>query len=160
MFSPSSSEPFSMTGKVVLVTGASSGLGAHFAQVVAAMGASVALGARRTERLEEVVQRIRDLGGRAMAVELDVTSADAVRSALDVVESEFGAITVLVNNAGVADSRYCLKVDEESWDFVMDTNLKGAWRVARAVAERCVENQLAASIVNVASVLGDCPARC
>ena len=82
------------------------------------------------------------------------TSADSVASALSSVEAELGVIDVLVNNAGVADSRYCLKVDEESWDYVMETNLKGAWRMARAVAARCVEQQVPGSIVNVASILG------
>ena len=154
MFSPSSSAPFSMAGKVVLVTGASSGLGAHFARVVAAMGASVALGARRTEKLEQIVQQIRDLGGRAMAVELDVTRADSVENALDAVEGEFGVITVLVNNAGVADSRYCLKVDEESWDFIVDTNLKAVWRIATEAAKRMVKAELPGSIINISSILG------
>ncbi|MBJ21757.1 MAG: 2-deoxy-D-gluconate 3-dehydrogenase [Deltaproteobacteria bacterium] len=154
MSSVGSRELFSMTGKVALVTGASSGLGAHFANVLAAAGASVALGARRTERLERVVQQITNLGGQAIAVALDVTSADSVGDALKTVEAELGGIAVLVNNAGVADSRHCLDVDEQSWDFVMDTNLKGAWRVARAVAERCIQKQIKGSIVNVASILG------
>jgi len=92
--------------------------------------------------------------GSAVAVPLDVTSADSVSSALDTVEAELGTVTVLVNNAGVADSRYCLNVDEASWDYVMETNLKGAWRVARAVAGRCVEAECPASIVNVASIVG------
>jgi NAD(P)-dependent dehydrogenase (short-subunit alcohol dehydrogenase family) len=144
----------SVTGKVALVTGASSGLGAHFARVLAAAGAAVAVGARRTDKLASLVADLEADGAAALAVALDVTSADSVASALAAVEAELGVIDVLVNNAGVADSRYCLKVDEESWDYVMETNLKGAWRMARAVAARCVEQQVPGSIVNVASILG------
>jgi NAD(P)-dependent dehydrogenase (short-subunit alcohol dehydrogenase family) len=147
-------EVLSMKGKVALVTGASSGLGAHFARVLAAAGATVAVGARRVDKLEALVRELEESGAKAIAVPLDVTSADSVSAALDSIEAELGTVTVLINNAGVADSRHCLKVDEESWDFVMDTNLKGAWRMARAVAQHCIENDLPGSIVNVASILG------
>lgn len=144
---------FSMQGKVALVTGASSGLGARFARVLAAAGARVAVGARRVERLESLVAELREAGADAVAVPLDVTSAESVDEALERVEQALGTVTVLVNNAGVADSRLCLKVDEDSWDYVMDTNLKGAWRMARAVADRCAERACSASIVNIASIL-------
>ncbi len=147
-------ERFALTGQVALVTGASSGLGAHFARVLAAAGARVAVGARRADRLESLVAELRDRGATAVAVSLDVTSPDNVEAALDAVEAELGTVTVLVNNAGVADSRYCLNVDEDSWDFVMDTNLKGAWLVARGVAKRCVDAGVAGSIINIASILG------
>lgn len=151
---PDSSDRFSMQGKVALVTGASSGLGAHFARVLAGAGARVALGARRADRLESLVAELTASGATAVAVALDVTDADSVTVALDEVESRLGTVTVLVNNAGVADSRYCLNVDEASWDYVMETNLKGAWRVARAVAQRCVAAECPASIVNIASIVG------
>jgi len=145
---------FAMDGKVVLVTGASSGLGNHFARVLAAAGATVVVAARRVERLDALVGELAESGASALAVPLDVTSADGVAAALDTIEQALGPVTVLVNNAGVADSRYCLKVDEQSWDFVMDTNLKGAWRVAREVAGRCVAAGVPGSIVNIASILG------
>ncbi len=145
---------FSLQGRTVLVTGASSGLGAHFAQVLARAGASVAIGARRADKLDATLQKIKAEGGTAMAVSMDVNSADSVAQALDAIEKELGTITVLINNAGVANAQYCLKVDEESWDFVMDTNVKGVWRVARMVAARCAAQNLAGSIVNVASILG------
>ncbi|MBT4520760.1 MAG: SDR family oxidoreductase [Halieaceae bacterium] len=143
----------SMHGKVALVTGASSGFGAHFARLLADAGASVALGARRMERLESLVREIENSGGKAMAVDLDVTRSDSVENALDRIEDKLGPITVLINNAGVADSRHCLNVDEPSWDFVLDTNLKGAWRMAHAVASRCVQRGLSGSVVNIASIL-------
>lgn len=145
---------FSLDGKVALVTGASSGLGAHFARALAAAGATVVAAARRRDRLETLVADIGDDGGMAIAVALDVTDADSVMAALDGIEASAGPIDVLVNNAGVADSRYCLKVDEESWDFIMNTNLKGAWRMAREVAARAVARGAPCNIVNIASIMG------
>ena len=154
MASTTNLDLLSMKGKVVLVTGASSGLGAHFARVLAAAGASVAAGARRVEKLEQLVTEIRAEPGEAIAVELDVTSADSVEAALKTTEDKFGPVTILINNAGVADSRRVLTVDEESWDFIMNTNLKAAWRLSRSVAARCVADQLPCSIVNISSILG------
>ena len=154
MHSTDISEALSMRGKVVLVTGASSGLGAHFARVLAAAGASVAVGARRVDKLESLVSDIGTRNGNAIAVELDVTLESSVESALDQIEEAFGPVTVLINNAGVADSRHCLNIDEESWDFVMNTNLKGTWRMASTVAQRCIKHKLPGSIVNIASILG------
>ena len=129
---------FSMNGKVALVTGASSGLGAHFSRVLAAAGAQVIVGARRRERLEALVAEIVADGGDAIAVSLDVTSEASVHAALDEAESRGCPVDVLVNNAGVADSRHTLKVDESSWDFIMDTNLKAAWRIARELAAQAL----------------------
>jgi len=121
---------FSLEGKVALVTGASSGLGKHFAKVLAAAGADIAVVARRTEKLDELVKELSDNGTKAFATAMDVTSAASVEEAISTIENELGTVTTLINNAGVADSRHCLKVDEESWDFVMNTNLKGGkrWR--------------------------------
>ena len=147
-------DAFSMEGKVVLVTGASSGLGAHFAQVMASAGANVILGARRAEKLAEQVQQITEAGGTAMAVSMDVTDADSVTAALDQAEAAYGPVTVLINNAGVADSKRFVNVDEDSWDFVMDTNLKSVWRLGSEVARRLLDKELAGSIVNIASILG------
>lgn len=144
----------SMEGKVALVTGASSGLGAHFARVLAAAGATVIAAARREERLNALVDEIRSNGGKADAIALDVTNTASVATALDTIESNQGGIDVLVNNAGVAASQYSLKVTEEEWDYVMDTNLKGAWRMARATAERASAAAQALSIINIASILG------
>lgn len=144
----------SLGGKTALVTGASSGLGNHFARLLAAAGARVAVGARREQRLESLVNDIESAGGTALSVPLDVTDDHSVRAALEDIENVFGPVTVLVNNAGVAASQRFLKIDEESWDRIMQTNLKGAWRVAQAVATRLADNQLQGSIINVASILG------
>ncbi|MCC5859690.1 MAG: SDR family oxidoreductase [Ectothiorhodospiraceae bacterium] len=145
---------FDMNGRVALVTGASSGLGAHFARVLADAGARVVAAARRTERLRELVDGIRQAGGEAVAVTMDVTDGDSVKAGFDAAEQAFGTVDVVINNAGVADARLFLTTDEESWDFVVDTNLKAAWRVAHEGAARMVEAKLPGSIVNVASMLG------
>ena len=145
---------FDLTGKIALVTGASSGLGAHFAAVLAEAGAKVVVAARRKEKLDALVAEIENDAGIALAIDMDVTSASSVAAALDQIETHFGALDILVNNAGTAGSRHCLKEDEANWDAIMDTNLKGAWRVAHAVANRCVEAGRPCSIINIASILG------
>lgn len=149
-----SNPTFSLAGKTALVTGASSGLGAHFASVLADAGATVIATARRKERLDAMVAEITANGGNAEAVALDVTNPDNVVAVLNGIESRHGAIDVLVNNAGVAGSQHSLKVGEDEWDRIMDTNLKAAWRMARAVAERAVIGGRTASIINIASILG------
>ena len=145
---------FSLEGKVALVTGASSGLGAHFAHVLADAGATVVAAARRVEKLEELVDAIKANGGSASAIALDVTRPESISPALSDIESRYSRIDVLVNNAGVAASRHSLKVSEQDWDHIMETNLKGAWRMAQACASRAVESGRALSIINIASILG------
>lgn len=144
----------SVEGKVALVTGASSGLGAHFSKVLAAAGAKLIVGARRVEKLQELVADIEASGGEAIAVALDVTNTDSVSRAFDEGEAAFGSISILVNNAGVGDSRRFVNVDEASWDFVVDTNLKGAWTVANQLVRRVLASEQQCSIINIASVLG------
>ncbi len=139
---------------VALVTGASSGLGAHFAKTLSRAGAKVIVAARRAEKLNQLVDDINAGGGNAVAVSMDVTDAASVEQAIASGEAAFGSISVLVNNAGVADSRRFINVDEESWDFVMAANLKGAWRVASAISRQMVERDTQGSIVNIASILG------
>ncbi|SEP03617.1 SDR family NAD(P)-dependent oxidoreductase [Aquisalimonas asiatica] len=145
---------FDLSGRVALVTGASSGLGAHFARVLAANGARVVVAARRQERLRELVEAIQAAGGDATAIAMDVTDADSVDAGFDAAEQAYGTVDLLVNNAGVAQPRSFLKTTEADWDFVMDTNLKAAWRVARAGAERMKRAGRPGSIVNIASLLG------
>lgn len=140
--------------KVALVTGASSGLGAHFARVLAAAGAKVIVAARRRERLAGLVDAIKKEGGEAVAVTMDVTDSESVQRAIEEGEAALGPVTILVNNAGVADSKRAINVDETSWDFVMEANLKGVWRVANAIARQLVARQQAGAIVNIASILG------
>lgn len=148
------SDLLSVQDKVALVTGASSGLGEHFSRVLATAGAKVIVGARRVEKLERLVKEINSKGGEAIAVSLDITDSESVVSALDQAEEKFGPVNILINNAGVGDSKRFVNVDEESWDFVMDTNLKGAWTVANQVSKRLLTKGLNGSIVNIASILG------
>lgn len=145
---------FDLTGQAAIVTGASSGLGRHFAITLARAGAKVALCARRAERIAEVAREIQAFDGRAMPVVMDVTDAASVRDGVAAAETELGAIGILINNSGVADAGATFLEQEESdWDRVMDTNLKGAWLVAREVARHMVRLGHGGRIVNVGSVL-------
>jgi NAD(P)-dependent dehydrogenase (short-subunit alcohol dehydrogenase family) len=145
---------FELTGKHVLVTGASSGLGRHFAKMLASKGAKVTLAARRVDALTSAVDQIKQTGGAAQSVRLDVTATDSVGKALEDAQARFGPIHGLVNNAGVTATRPALDQDERAWDSVIDTNLKGVWLVANAVARQMIGNKAGGSIVNIASILG------
>ncbi len=147
-------DPFDLTGRHVLVTGASGGLGEHFARMLAARGAIVTLAARREAALARVVAAITAAGGRARAEAMDVTDAAVVAGALDRAEAASGPVSVLVNNAGVAATAAALDLDEAGWDQVVNTNLRGAWLVAQAAARRMVAAGGGGSIVNIASILG------
>lgn len=144
---------FSVADQVAFVTGASSGIGLHLAEVLALAGTKVALAARRIDRLEKACAAIRERGGICLPVALDVTSRDSIVAALGAVETELGTLSVLVNNAGVVVSKPFFEHTEEDWDHVVDTNLKGAWLVAREFAHHLVERKRAGRIINIASVL-------
>ena len=145
---------FSLDGKIALVTGASGGLGRHFAQVLAAAGARVCAAARRMHKVTETVAGIEAAGGRAFGVQMDVTDAGSVTAAFGLIEEQAGPVTVVVNNAGIASSKLALDLDEGDWDRVLETNLKGAWTVAQTAARRMAEKETGGVIVNIASVLG------
>ncbi|PWC49758.1 SDR family NAD(P)-dependent oxidoreductase [Azospirillum sp. TSA6c] len=143
-----------LTGRTALVTGASSGLGRHFAAVLAKAGARVALAARRTEALAETRSAIEAAGGSAVVVAMDVTDPASVAAAVGEAWGALGRIDILVNNAGVTATRPFLDMSEEEWDRVIDTNLTGCARVARAVAQRMRDDKQGGAIVNIASILG------
>ena len=146
---------FNLNGKVSLITGASSGLGVHFANVLANEGATVILAARRTDKLATAVDAIREAGGKAFAIPMDVSNAESVANAFATIQSEHGGVDILVNNAGVADDpKKFLDTTEEDWNWVMETNLTGAWRVARAAALQMNSNNTAGSIINIGSIYG------
>lgn len=150
-----SAPAFRLDGRRALVTGASGGLGLHFAGVLAAAGATVVLAARRADRLEAEVARLRTQGGNAHAVSLDVTDAASVRAAFDAAEAAAGGpIDLVVNNAGVPGEGRVLDMGEAEWDRVLDTNLKGAWLSGREAARRLAAAGQGGSIVNIASILG------
>lgn len=147
-------ELFDLKGSHALVTGASSGLGQHFARFLAGAGAKVTLAARREAALTRTVEEIRAEAGQAQSVVMDVTDAGSIGRAFDRAEEGFGPVTVLVNNAGVTAAGAALQLDEASWDQVIDTNLKGVWLAAQAAAQRMVRHGTGGSIVNIASILG------
>jgi NAD(P)-dependent dehydrogenase (short-subunit alcohol dehydrogenase family) len=144
---------FDLRDQVALVTGASSGIGRHLAELLAAAGAKVALAARRVDRLTEAASEI-EAGGRCLPIALDVTRSESVAAAVAAAESELGPLTILVNNAGVTVAKPMLQHTEEEWDYVLDTNLKGAWLMAREFAQHLVDRGRPGRIVNIASVLG------
>ncbi len=146
------SQLFSMRGERVLVTGASSGLGWHFATVLARAGADVALAARRIEKLAELAAQLEDEGVRVHTVSMDVASTKSVESGVASSVEALGGISVLINNAGITDTVPFVKQSEESWQAIIDTNVNGAWRVARAVTQHMMETGRG-NIVNVASVM-------
>jgi NAD(P)-dependent dehydrogenase (short-subunit alcohol dehydrogenase family) len=148
------SELFDLTGRVALVTGASSGLGVQFAEVLAENGAAVALVARRLDRLSGVKARIEAAGGRAIAVEADVLDRAAMVRAFDVVEAAFGTVTVLVNNAGVAHAGRAVEMPDAEWRRVLATNLDAVFFWAQEGARRMLAAGKPGAIVNIASVLG------
>lgn len=145
---------FSLEGKVALVTGASSGIGVQYARVLASAGAAVVVGARRKDRLDGLVAEIEASGGKAIAVEMDVTSEASVKAAFDAGEAAFGTVTVVVCNAGVAKMTPAYKVSEEEYDATMEVNLKGVWRTATEAIQRMLNANVQGSIINTASILG------
>ena len=141
-----------LTGQVALVTGASSGLGRRFAATLAAAGASVAVAARRTERLAELVGEIESRGGRAVAVPLDVTDAESITAAVSAAEEALGLVTILVNNAGIPDANYATRMPLDLVDRVLDTNVRGPWLLACEVARRLIAAGSPGRIVNISSI--------
>jgi NAD(P)-dependent dehydrogenase (short-subunit alcohol dehydrogenase family) len=150
---------FDLAGRIALVTGASGGLGRHFAAVLARAGAAVAIAARRREQLEIAVREIGAEGGRAAAVTCDVSDAASVRAAVAAAEAALGPVDILVNNAGIAVSKPLLEHSEADWDRVVDTSLKGAWLMSRELAERWVAAGRRGRIINIASLLALRPIR-
>jgi NAD(P)-dependent dehydrogenase (short-subunit alcohol dehydrogenase family) len=140
-----------LDGRRALVTGASSGFGAYFAQLLSDAGAEVVLAARRIDKLQSLQDSLRAAGGKASAVALDVSSTASVKACFD----QAGVCDIVINNAGVTVTRGMLDQTEDDWDSVINTNLKGCWLVATEAARRLREAEQPGVIVNVASVLGE-----
>lgn len=147
-------DTFSLAGETALVTGASSGLGEHFALVLARAGAKVVIAARRVDRLEALAVRIKSAGGIAHPVALDVTEPASVKSCFDAAEAALGPIGVVINNAGITDPAFITRMTEAQWRSVMDVNLDGVFRVGQEAARRMVAGGKGGSIVNIASIVG------
>jgi 3-oxoacyl-[acyl-carrier protein] reductase len=145
---------FDLTGRVALVTGASSGIGAHFAEVLAEAGASVVLVARRADRLDVVAQRIALAGGKALTVAADVRDRAAMARAFDAAEQAFGLVDILINNAGVAHATRAVELSEEEWRRVLGTNLDAVLFASQEAARRLINAEKGGAIVNISSVLG------
>jgi len=144
------SKLFDLSGKVALVTGASSGLGTHFAKCLGKAGASLVLAARRADRLESLQAELVQQNVTAKTVELDVQSSESISAAL----ATAGPLDVVVNNAGISIVKPALEMPDKDWDAVVDTNLRGAWLIAQGAAKRWVDDKRPGSIVNIASILG------
>lgn len=151
-----------LSGRVAMVTGASSGLGAQFARTLASAGAAVILASRRIDKLKELRATIEGEGGDAHVIELDVTSHASIKSAVAHAETEVGSIDILVNNSGVSTTQRLQDVSPEDYDFMFDTNVKGAFFVAQEVGKRMLArakgsapgNYTGGRIVNIASMAG------
>jgi NAD(P)-dependent dehydrogenase (short-subunit alcohol dehydrogenase family) len=153
MVAPDSPLSTDLSGQVALVTGATSGLGHRFAEVLAGCGARVALAGRRVERLDAAVAAIESAGGEACALPLDMCDADAVLAAPALAEERLGApISILVNNAGIPDAQRAHKMSLELIDAVFDTNLRGPYVLACEVARRLIAAERPGRIVNISSV--------
>ncbi|MXQ14857.1 SDR family NAD(P)-dependent oxidoreductase [Microvirga makkahensis] len=142
-----------LSGRSALVTGASSGLGRHFAQVLARAGAEIIVAARRLDALQDVCRDITEQGGVARAVLLDVNDHASIEKVIEATASS-GGLDILVNNAGVTVTKSVLDVSEEDWDRVVDTNLKGSFLVAQAAARTMKTQGRGGAIINIASILG------
>ena len=145
---------FDVSKEIVLITGASQGLGRQFARLLSAHGAAVALAARQTAKLKDLETEIRAKGGRAAAVQMDVTDMISIGKAIDAAEAALGPVSVLVNNAGIAIEKMAVEQTEDDWDSVINANLKGAYFVATEMARRMIARKQEGNIVNIASVLG------
>ena len=147
-----------LKGQVAVITGASGGLGAHFARVLAKAGASVALTARRLDLVESHAGAIAGAGGQAMALKLDIADAAAIGPAFDEVEAALGPISILINNAGVGGEGLALDLSIEDWDRTFDVNVRGVFFAAQQAAKRMIASGVAergdARIVNIASIAG------
>lgn len=145
---------FSLAENVVLITGASSGIGKALAPALAEAGAKVVAAARRVDRLEKLVEDIAAKGGKAVAVAMDVTESESIKTAFDAAERQVGLINTVINNAGTGGGIQFQDSDEDQYNFTMDTNLGGVWKVAQEAVRRMIAAKRAGSIVNVSSVLG------
>ena len=146
---------FDLTGQRAIVTGASRGLGRHFALTLARSGAQVALAARGIDRLEEAVKEIEGFGGSAVAVGVDVTDGKSVRACIERAENALGPIDILVNNAGIAVTKRCLNTPKRTGIRCLIRISKASWLMAQEVARRMVRREQGGSIINIASVLGE-----
>ena len=146
---------FSLEGQVALVTGASSGLGMHFATVLAEAGARVVVTARRKDRINQLVENIKAKGQHAVAVPIDVTDEHSVTECFEQAAQVFGVPNIVVNNAGATVTKAAIDQTVQDWNQVIDTNLTGCWLVATEAARHLIAAKKSGCIINIASILGE-----
>ena len=144
--------PFDLSGKVALVTGASSGLGKHFAKTLSSNGAITILAARRVEEMEKLQS---ELENDSFIINLDVTSKESVNSLKDEIENTIGRLDIVINNAGISDPVRFKDISEDSWLSILETNLNGAFRIAKMATDIMLKNKDGGNIINIASILAD-----
>ncbi|CAM8663650.1 FabG Dehydrogenases with different specificities (related to short-chain alcohol dehydrogenases) [Comamonadaceae bacterium] len=153
---------FDLSGRIAFITGASGGLGAQFARTLSAAGAAVVLASRRIDKLKDLRAEIEGQGGDAHVIELDVTDHDSIKSAVAHAETEVGSIDILINNSGVSTTQRLQDVSPDDYDFMFDTNVKGAFFVAQEVGKRMLARAKGSApgsytggrIINIASMAG------
>lgn len=143
---------FDLTGKIALVTGATSGLGRRFSLVLAKAGASVAITGRRVDRLQSLKEEIEAIGGKALSVALDVTDPASIARCVEAVEQGLGPVDILVNNAGMNVQALPHEVTPEGFDTMFDTNVRGAFFMAQAVGKQMIARGAGGRIINIASI--------
>ena len=150
-----------LSGRVALVTGASGGLGAQFAKTLSRAGAAVILASRRLEKLKDLRAQIEAEGGAAHVIEMDVTDHASIKAGVAHAETEVGPVDILVNNSGVSTTQRIQDVSEDDYDFMFNTNVKGAFFVAQEVGKRMLVHSRGAGatyvggrIINIASMAG------
>ena len=144
--------PFDLSGKVALITGASSGLGKHFAKTLSSNGAKTILAARRVEKMEKLQS---ELENDSFIVNLDVTSKESVNSLKNEIENTIGQLDIVINNAGISDPVRFKDITEDSWLSILETNLNGAFRIAKMATDIMLKNKDGGSIINIASILAE-----
>ena len=144
--------PFDLSGKVALITGASSGLGKHFAKTLSSNGAKTILAARRVEKMEKLQS---ELENDSFIVNLDVTSKESVNSLKNEIENTIGQLDIVINNAGISDPVRFKDISEDSWLSILETNLNGAFRIAKMATDIMLKNKGGGSIINIASILAE-----
>lgn len=149
----SNSISISLVNKVALVTGASSGLGRHFAKVLATAGADVILAARRINLLEDAAREVEELGRKAYVLPLDLTDCDAIKVAIPKIWKQVGRIDILVNNAGNIVRKPSQKYTTEDWDSIFNTHVRGCWTATLETANLMVTHQIQGSIINISSAM-------
>ena len=144
--------PFDLSGKVALITGASSGLGKHFAKTLSSNGAITILAARRVEKMEKLQS---ELENDSFIINLDVTSKESVNSLKDEIENTIGRLDIVINNAGISDPVRFKDITEDSWLSILETNLNGAFRIAKMATDIMLKNKDGGNIINIASILAE-----